>query len=204
MQAANERSETMTCPAVSRLVPGTWVVDPVRTEVAFIAGHFGFVKVRGRFTRVEGSVSIGQAIEDSVVEITIDMDSVESRLAERDQHLRSSDLFDVKRHPFAIFRSFQLDTAGQRPTLVGHLTMKGNTQEVVLDVDLLSQAPDPAGIDRASISASTTLNRYDWGIRWNVRLDSGVLLVSKEIRVEIVLGLTRCTRLAGHPPTDAV
>lgn len=171
---------------------GTWTIDPGHAEVGFVGRHFGLTKVRGRFTGVDGAVQIADPIEDSTINVTIDMTTVESGSADRDEHLRSSDLFAVADHPTATFRSTHIDlTSPTSGTVTGELTIKGITRPVILVVEFLGQAVDPWDNQRAVFSASAAINRDNWGVSWNMVLDAGGLLVSKEIRLEIEVELIR-------------
>jgi len=168
---------------------GTWVVDPGHADVGFVGRHFGLTKVRGRFTGVAGTVTIGERPDDSRVEVTIDMASVSSGDRARDEHLRSADFFDVEQHPTATYRSTGVAITGTSGRMDGELTIKGITRPVRLHVDYLGHAADPWGNDRAVFSAAGTLNREDWGLTWNMVLEAGGLLVSKEIRLELEVEL---------------
>lgn len=170
---------------------GRWTIDPGHAEVAFVGRHFGLTRVRGRFTAVQGHVDVAEEIADSTLEVTIGMASVHSGDATRDDHLRSADLFDVERHPEATFRSTDITVDGTAGTVTGDLTIKGVTRRVGLAVGYLGHARDPWGSDRAVFSASTTINREDWGLTWNMLLETGGFLVSKEIRLEIEVELVR-------------
>jgi polyisoprenoid-binding protein YceI len=165
--------------------PGDWVIDPGHAEVAFVGRHFMLTKVRGRFRGVEGIVHVAEDPDETTVEVTIDMASVDSGDDTRDEHLRSADLFDVANHPVATFQGTARDWVGTSGRLAGDLTIKGVTRPVVLDVEYVGYATDPWGGQRAVFSAAGRLNREDWGIGWNMVLDSGGLLVSKEIRLEL-------------------
>jgi len=177
-------------PAVAELpAPGIWTIDPGHAEVGFVGRHFGLTKVRGRFTRVEGAVTFAAEPSRSTVEVTIDMASVRSGDRARDDHLRSPDFFDVEQHPTATFRSTSATVDGTRATVVGDLTIKGVTRAVRLDVVVVGQADDPWGNRRAVLSAQGTINREDWGLTWNMVLEAGGLLVSREIRLEIEVEL---------------
>jgi polyisoprenoid-binding protein YceI len=182
---------TTAIDGVERPAPGTWRVDPGHAEIAFIGRHFGLTKVRGRFTRVDGTVTLADDIAASDVEVTIDMASVTSGYDDRDDHLRSPDLFDVTNHPTATFRSTSVVARGAGGNLTGDLTLKGVTRPVTLAVEYLGSVADPWGNHRAIFSASTTINREDWGLTWNALLDTGGLLVSKEIRIEVEVELVR-------------
>lgn len=170
---------------------GPWVVDPGHAEVAFIGRHFGLTRIRGRFTGVRGHVTIAEDLPASTVDVEIDMASVSSGDDRRDEHLRSPDLFDVEAHPVARFTSTRIEVDGATGTMAGDLTIKGVTRPVVLDVAYLGHARDPWGDERAVLSASTTIDREDWGLTWNMVLEAGGLLVSKEIRIEIEVELIR-------------
>lgn len=170
---------------------GTWTIDPGHAEVGFVGRHFGLTKVRGRFTEVEGTVTIREPLDMSEVHVVIDMASVSSGSQARDEHLRSDDFFDVANHPQAVFRSTGVVTDGAEARMTGELTIKGVTRPLTLDAEYVGHATDPWGAERAVFSASGTINREDWGLTWNMALEAGGLLVSKEIRLEIEVELVR-------------
>lgn len=167
--------------------PGVWQIDPGHAEVAFIGRHFMLTKIRGRFTAFSGALTVGDDPARSSVEVTIDMASVSSGDAARDEHLQSPDFFDVAQHPTASYRSSSVDWSGASGRVTGQLTIKGISRPVTLGVDYLGHARDPWGNDRAVFSASATINREDWGLRWNMALEAGGVVVSKEICIEIEL-----------------
>ena len=167
--------------------PGTWDIDPGHTDLSFIGRHFMLNKVRGRFTGVNGEVAIAEKVEDSRVNVTIAMATVESGNATRDDHIKSAELFDVERFPHATFRSTHIDWNGADGTVHGDLTIHGITRNVPLHVSFEGHARDPWGGDRAFFSARAKVNREDFGITWNVAFEAGGLLVSKEIQIEIDL-----------------
>lgn len=182
---------TRTVHGVELPTPGTWTVDPGHAEVGFIGRHFGLTKVRGRFTGVDGRVEVAEDISKSTITVAIEMTTVDSGAADRDEHLRSGDFFDVANHPTATFRSMALTTDGSTGTVHGELTIKDVTRPVTLDVCYLGHARDPWDNDRAVFSASATIDREDWDLTWNMVLDSGGLLVSRDIRLEIEAELIR-------------
>jgi polyisoprenoid-binding protein YceI len=161
------------------------VHDPGHTELAFIGRHFMLTKVRGRFTGVSGAIQVAEAPEDSTVDVTIDMASVDSGSEARDEHLRSADLFDVARHPIATFAGRAAGWEGTRGRLAGELTVRGVARPVTLDLEYLGHVADPWGGQRAIFTAAGTVNREDWGLTWNMPLVGGGLLVSAQIRIEI-------------------
>lgn len=185
---------TSTVPAAQLPAPGLWKIDPGHTEVAFIGRHFMLTKVRGRFTGVDGGVTVGEAPTDSSVEVTIDMASVNSGDNARDDHLRSDDFFDVANHPTASYRSSAVEWHGSSGRVFGDLTIKGIGRSVTLDVEYLGHARDPWGNERAIFSASATINREDWGLTWNMVLEAGGVVVSKQIRIEIEVETIRQDR----------
>jgi polyisoprenoid-binding protein YceI len=166
---------------------GTWDIDPGHAELAFIGRHFMVTKVRGRFTGVTGVVTVADDMAASSVEVTIDMRSVDSGSQVRDDHLRSDELFDVEKYPTATFRSTRVEWHGTRGTVHGDLTVHGVTRQVPLAVSFEGQVRDPWGGDRAIFSARAKVNREDFGITWNVALEAGGVLVSKEVQIEIEL-----------------
>jgi polyisoprenoid-binding protein YceI len=128
---------------------------------------------------------------DSTVDVVIDMASVSSGNRTRDDHIRSADLFDVEHYPSARFRSRSVmwnDTHGH---VDGELTIREITRPVTLDVAFVGHARDLSGADRAVFSATAQVNREDWGITWNAMLETGGLLVSKEVRIEIEVETVR-------------
>ncbi len=169
----------------------TWEIDPGHADVAFVGRHFMMTKVRGRFTDVAGVVRIGESMADSSVEVTIAMASVHSGNEMRDDHIRSAELFDVERYPTATFRSTSVDWSGDHGIVHGDLTIHGVTRNVPLVVTFEGQLRDPWGAQRAVFSARTKVTREDFGVTWNVALEAGGVLVSKEIHIEIDLETVR-------------
>ena len=165
--------------------PGTWEIDPSHSEVAFTGRHFMITKVRGRFNDKAGTITIAEDHRDTRVEVAIGMASVESGSEARDEHLRSSDLFDVENFQKATFLSRSVEWRGSSGVVHGDLTIHGITREVPLEVSFEGHARDPWGGDRAIFSAETTVNREDFGIAWNVALETGGLLVSKDVMINI-------------------
>jgi polyisoprenoid-binding protein YceI len=185
-------TETNTAATATRTLAGTelpaagrWQIDPGHTEVAFIGRHFMLTKVRGRFAGVTGAITVAEQPGESTAEVTIDMASVNSGSQARDDHLRSPDFFDVARHPTAAFTGRAAGWQGTRGQLAGNLTIRGVTRPVTLQAEYLGHVADPWGGQRAIFTAHGILNREDWGLTWNMPLDGGGLLVSKDIRIEI-------------------
>lgn len=175
------------------LVPasGTWTIDPGHAQVGFVGRHFALTKIRGVFGGVTGEVVIAENIQESSVSVDIDVASLGTGDATRDDHLRSEDLFDVLEYPNATFRSTKVTVDGSTGTMAGVLTIKDVSKEISLDVKFRGHARDPWENERAVFSASAKINREDWGLTWNMVLDTGGLLVSKEILLEIEVELIR-------------
>ncbi len=178
-------------PQTADLAPGVWTIDPGHSEVGFVGRHLGLTKVRGRFTGIDGTIVVADDVSASTIDVTIDMSTVNSGDSTRDDHLRSSDFFDVSNHPSGHFRSTGVSAVGGRGIINGVLTLKGVTRPVSLDTEFLGTVLDPWGGERAIFSANTTIDREDWGLTWNMILDAGGLLVSKKIRLEIEVELVR-------------
>jgi polyisoprenoid-binding protein YceI len=182
---------TRTLEGVDLPSPGVWTIDPSHADVAFIGRHFLLTKVRGRFSGVQGALRVAEDPVESSVEVTIDTATVDSGDQARDDHLRSPDFFDVERYPTATFRSSRVEWNGRTGKVEGELTIRDVTRPLTLDVEYLGHTRDPWAHDRAVFSASATINREDWGLTWNVALEAGGLLVSKEIRIEIEVETVR-------------
>lgn len=164
---------------------GVYVLDKGHTTVEFVGRHLMITKVRGRFTDFDGRIVIGDSPEDSLVEVTIDASSVNSGDAKRDDHLRSPDFLDVERYPKMTFNSTGLRIGGDGGAKVtGDLTVKDVTRPVTLDVEFDGASPDPWGGQRLGFTATAEIDREDWGLTWNVALETGGMLVGKKIRLE--------------------
>lgn len=176
---------TRTLDGTETPVAGVWNIDPSHTTVEFIGRHLVFTKVRGRFTGVSGSVSISDDPTASSVEVTLEAASVTTGNADRDGHLKSPDFFDTETYPLITFKSTKVDWKGNEGTVTGDLTVRDVTKPITLEVELGGVVTDPWGGNRAVFSARGNVNREDWGLVWNMPLESGGLLVSKNIQFEI-------------------
>jgi polyisoprenoid-binding protein YceI len=178
-------SATRTIDDVQAPAAGIWEIDPTHTTVEFIGRHLVFTKVRGRFTGVSGAVTVADDPDASSVEVTLDATTVTTGAPDRDAHLKSADFFDVERYPVVTFKSTSVEWKGHEGTVTGDLTVRGVSKPITLDVELTGIVTDPWGGDRAVFSASGEVDREDWGLVWNMALESGGVLVSKKIRFEI-------------------
>ncbi|RKW71347.1 YceI family protein [Galactobacter caseinivorans] len=169
----------------TNLTPGTWNLDPSHTQVAFVVRHAGISKVRGTFTDVEGALTVGESVEDSALNVAVETASIDTRNQGRDEHLRTGDFFQADEFPNLTFTSVTATGAGEDWVLKGDLTIKGITHQVELEVEYNGTATDPFGMHRAGFSAQTTINRKDWGLTWNAPLETGGLLLSEKIKLEL-------------------
>lgn len=166
-------------------LPGTYALDTAHTTIEFVGRHLMITKVRGRFTDFSGQIVIGEAPEDSSVDVTIQAASVDSSDEKRDGHLRSPDFLDVERYPTITFRSTEVKVHEDGTAKVsGDLTVKGVARPVTLDVEFDGAQADPWGGQRLGFSAQTQIDREDWGLTWNVALETGGVLVGRQIRLE--------------------
>jgi len=165
--------------------PGDWQLDPVHTSVEFVARHLMVSKVRGRLTNASGTIHVAESPAESSVEVDIDAASVETGDAKRDEHLRSPDFFDVERYPKITFRSTRLEGESPGRFLVhGDLTVHGVTRPVTLEAEYHGWTSSPLGDRRAGFSATTEVDREDFGLTWNVAIEAGGVLVGKKARLE--------------------
>ncbi len=181
-------TETTTTTATALpqgLVAGTYAIDASHSEVGFVARHAMVTKVRGRFTDVEGTLTIGDTVEASTATATIRTASVSTGSADRDGHLTSPDFFDAATYPEITFVATGVQTVGGEHVLTGDLTIKDVTKPVSLPVEFEGVATDPFGNQRAGFSASTDVEREEWGLTWNAALETGGVLVSKKIKLQL-------------------
>ncbi|HEX5097612.1 MAG TPA: YceI family protein [Acidimicrobiia bacterium] len=170
----------------TRPQPGTYEIDPSHSQVSFSARHLMVSKVRGSFAVTGGSIVIAEDTEQSHVEATVDAQSVTSGDAKRDEHLRSADFFAVEQYPTISFRSTKLDDHGDGTfTLDGDLTVRDVTHPVRLEGEYLGTETAPWGTTSIGFSAETEVNRKDWGVEWNVALETGGVLVSEKVKLVI-------------------
>lgn len=179
--------------AVPGYVAGTWDIDPVHSEVSFVARHMVVSKVRGRFDKFQGTLVTTEDPLQSSVEASIDVNSVNTNEPQRDAHIRSADFFDAENHPTMTFRSTGVRPAGSDFLLDGDLTIRGTTKPVTLKLEVNGFTPDPFGGTRTGFSATTEINRQDFGVSYNGPIpgaDNAMILSDKitiNIEVEAVL-----------------
>ena len=179
--------------AASTATRTTWNIDASHSQVEFAVKHMMIATVRGRFADVKGTVVTDDSDAAAAeVDVVIDVNSIDTREAKRDAHLKSADFFDAETFPRITFKSTRVNGAGgDQFKLVGDLTIHGVTREVALDVTSEGRAKDPWGGERAGYSAVARVNRKDFGLTWNQALETGGLLVGDEIKISLDLELVK-------------
>ncbi len=171
----------------------TWTIDPVHSGAEFAVKHMMVATVKGRFRSFQGTVQLNeQKPEESRVDATIDVASIDTAESQRDDHLRSPDFFDVARFPTMTFRSKRVELVDDtHAKVIGDLTIRDVTKEVVLDTEYEGQIKDAYGKQRAAFSAETVLNRKDFGLNWNMLIEAGGVAVGDKVRVTLNIAAVR-------------
>lgn len=165
----------------------TWNVDPSHTTVEFAVRHLMIATVKGYFNSVSGKIEADPAdLTTAVIEGTIDAASIDTRDEQRDAHLRSADFFEVEKYPHLTLKSTMIERVGDNTyKMHADLTMRGKTLPTVWDLTFEGEMTDPFGNHKIGLSATTKINRKDWGLMWNAPLETGGVLVSDEVRIAI-------------------
>ncbi|MBW8172255.1 YceI family protein [Ornithinimicrobium sp. Arc0846-15] len=165
---------------------GTLTIDPQHSRMGLVARHAMVTKVRGSFNDFEGSVSTEAGLTNTEIAVTIQVASIDTRNADRDGHLRTGDFFDAEAYPTMTFTSTEV-TAVDDETLrvAGDLKVKDVVKPVVIDFEYAGSATDPYGNERVGFEGSTSIRRSDFGMMFNAALETGGVLVSDKITVEI-------------------
>ena len=176
-----------------------WNIDSAHAQANFAARHMMITTVRGSFNKISGSINFDPANPAAAsVEVVIDTTSMTSTgVEQRDQHLQSPDFLDVANFPTITFKSSKVEPYdnGSKAKITGDLTIKGVTKPVVLDTELLGQGKTPFGTTVAGFNGKTKINREDWGLTWNMALETGGWLVAKDVTIELDVEAV----LAGEP-----
>jgi polyisoprenoid-binding protein YceI len=171
-----------------------WQIDPQHSSAQFSVRHMAIATIRGAFSKVTGTVVLDDKdITKSTVDVTIDVNTVDTREPDRDNDLRSDKFFDVAHYPSITFKSKKIEQiAPGKLKVTGDLTMRGTTKEVVLEVEGPSAAiKDPWGNQRAAATATTKVNRQDFGVKWNATLDNGGVVVGDDVSITIDVEMTK-------------
>lgn len=165
-----------------------WVLDTAHSEVNFAVRHMMISTVRGHFSSFAGEVAVDGADAGSLrITGTVDVDSISTRNADRDGHLRSPDFFDAASHPQITFESTAVQASGSAVTVTGSLTIRGNTHPITLSGTVEGPARDPWGNQRVGVSLEGEISREDFGLTWNQALETGGVLVGKKVRISVDL-----------------
>jgi polyisoprenoid-binding protein YceI len=171
---------------LQRPAPGTWVIDPVHSEIEFQVRHLMISKVRGRFREFSGTLLIDEVLERSSFDVLIKAASIDTGDAQRDAHIKGPEFLDVERYPDIRVRSTAVrPTGGAKGQVVGEATLRGVTRPVVIDVEYTGAAVDPWGKERCGFVGRLSVNREDFGITWNQALETGGFMLGKEISFEL-------------------
>jgi polyisoprenoid-binding protein YceI len=183
---------TATAPALTELT-GTYTLDPAHSRIGFVARHAMVTKVRGAFNEFEGTATLdGANPANSSAQVTISAASIDTRNAQRDEHLRSNDFLSMDEYPQITFSSTgarQVDDSTFE--LAGDLTIKGVTNQITVPFSFEGAAKDPFGNLRVGFEGAVTINRKDYGITWNAALETGGVLVSEKVTLEFELSLVK-------------
>ena len=176
---------TSTATTIPGYVTGTWTIDPVHSEVGFLVRHMMVSKVRGKFATFSGSITTAEDLLGSTVTASVDLTSIDTGNEDRDNHIRSADFFDVEANHTMTFVSTGITATGDGFELAGDLTLKGVTKPVTFDLEVNGFGPDAYGGIRAGFSATTTINRRDFGVDFNAVMETGGLVVADKVTVQL-------------------
>ncbi len=168
-------------------IAGTWAIDPVHSEVSFVVRHMMVSKVRGRFDKFEGTFVTAEDPLSSSVTAKVDLTSINTGQEQRDAHIRSADFFEVEKYPEMTFTSTGVKSGEEGFILEGDLTLKGVTKAVAFNLELSGFGPDAYGGTRAGFSATTQINRLDYGVAFNGPIPGvpGGVAVSENVTINL-------------------
>ncbi len=178
---------------VQQQTPATWTIDPMHSGAEFVVRHLMIMNVRGSVPIKSATVKIrGDDFATATVEAELDVTKIHTGTPDRDGHLRSADFFDVENHPAMTFKSTNIKQTGDDEyQMTGNLTIRNTTREVVLAVEKTGETVDPWGNQRVGLEAKTTINRSEFELGWNQALETGGVVVSDKVKVELSLAFLR-------------
>jgi polyisoprenoid-binding protein YceI len=171
---------------------GTFALDPAHTTVGFVARHLVVSKVRGSFSEVSGTITVADNPLESAVEVVIGAASINTGQPDRDNHLRSADFLELEKYPNVTYRSTGVKShKGNEFVLAGELTIRDVTRAVDLEVEYDGTIVSPYGQEVIAFSASTEIDREEFGITWNQAIEAGGVMVGKKVKIELNIEATR-------------
>jgi polyisoprenoid-binding protein YceI len=181
----------MSLTELSALTPGIWSIDPTHSTVSFVARHLMISKVRGTFDELTAEIVIGEDPLASSLTAEVQMASVNTGNTDRDNHLRANDFFDVATYPTMNLVSTGFSGSGDTFTMEADLTIRGVTKSVSFDLEFAGVGADPWGGTRAGFTATTTINRKDFGVEWNAPLETGGVMLGDKVQIELDVQLVK-------------
>lgn len=183
---------TTMAPTAETSTRTTWKLDPAHSQVEFSVKHLMISSVKGRISDLEGTITADEGRpENSSVEVVLKAASIDTRVEQRDTHLRSPDFLDAEKFPTITFRSTRLKGTSARFDLTGDLTIRETTRPVTLDVEFQGRGRDPWGGERLAYTATGRINRRDFGLTYNQALEAGGVLVGDELKITIEVEAVR-------------
>lgn len=165
-----------------------WAIDPTHSSVGFKVKHMMFTNVKGIFEKYDATIISDESdFTNATIEFSADINSINTNNADRDTHLKSGDFFDAENHPKLTFKASSFEKAGDDYEIAGDLSMRGVTKFVKFPAEFSGLMTDPWGNTKAGLNISGKINRKDWGLTWNSALETGGVLVSDEVKLEIEL-----------------
>lgn len=169
-----------------------WAIDPTHSAIGFKVKHMMFTNVNGIFEKYEATIVSDEAdFSNATIEFSADINSINTNNADRDTHLKSTDFFDVENNPKLTFKASSFEKAGDDYEIAGDLSIKGVTKFVKFPAEFSGFMTDPWGNTKVGINISGKINRKDWGLTWNAALETGGVLVSEEVKLDIELQLLK-------------
>lgn len=182
------------CLISSSAMASSWTIDPDHSNIQFKIRHLMITDVKGTFGKVKGVIRIDEKdMSLSAVEVTIEIDSINTGVAKRDEHLKSNEFFDAARFPTMTFVSRKVTQSGKgQMKILGDLTIRGISREVVLDVEgPTNEIKDPWGNTRRGASATTKINRTDFGLTWNKSMESGGMMIEDTVFINLEIEMIK-------------
>ena len=170
---------------IPNYLAGSWTIDAVHSDVSFSVRHMMVSKVKGRFGRFEGQLVTGETPVGSSISASVDLTSIDTNNADRDNHIRSAEIFDAEVNQTMTYTSTGVRAAGGAFVVDGDLTLKGVTRQVPLTLEVNGFGPDAFGGTRAGFTATTSINRSDFGIEFNMPMDGGGVVIGDKVNITI-------------------